>query len=393
MEQNVLVTKMIGIVVAVIVAAVVLVPICNSLTEGDGGSGGGGGGTGGPYTNTGEYYYTNEKPNDDIVSSDIDVTLRYVTANDTSQVQYILVYEEADSYGDVVRSSVILDKIYNSEEIDPLENGVHVITGLGTIIYDGKECPIYLEMNSSNRWSFGVLFEPGYNEESEDWVPMSFGDQILLPTTSAGTSTEVHGRVWVDWNNLTLQLSYSPTEPSRPNIGCFITTAESATHVYSENPIVSSTEETMFCLYGNSPLIISLEEGSVEFVDGIYSTKKAVDSPDIALAVPSEYYGYIVNESQSVETNVESATIKSTNLGDGAYHVDGIAVSGGGLQYNLPAKAIVPVTIEGSGSGGGSSGGSDLGVAGTIIGIIPVFVILAILMGAVGLFYQNRKTI
>ena len=43
MEQNVLITKMIGIVVAVIVAAVVLVPICNSLTEGDGGSGSSGG--------------------------------------------------------------------------------------------------------------------------------------------------------------------------------------------------------------------------------------------------------------------------------------------------------------------------------------------------------------
>lgn len=55
-------------------------------------------------------------------------------------------------------------------------------------------------------------------------------------------------------------------------------------------------------------------------------------------------------------------------------------------------SAIIPV----GGSGGGSSsdsGSSDLGTAGTIIAIIPVFVILAILMGAVGLLYQNRKAI
>lgn len=66
------------------------------------------------------------------------------------------------------------------------------------------------------------------------------------------------------------------------------------------------------------------------------------------------------------------------------------------LNCAIPMSYDYRVLAAGEGdssNGGGSSGGNDLGVAGTIIGIIPVFVILAILMGAAGLFYQNRKTI
>lgn len=50
---------------------------------------------------------------------------------------------------------------------------------------------------------------------------------------------------------------------------------------------------------------------------------------------------------------------------------------------------ILPMSID-NGSGG-NGGGSDNGVVNTLIGVIPVFVILAILMGTVTMFYQGRE--
>lgn len=62
--------------------------------------------------------------------------------------------------------------------------------------------------------------------------------------------------------------------------------------------------------------------------------------------------------------------------------------------YISAQYVILPLSADG-GSGGDSSDddGDDLGTTGTLIRTIPIFVALGLIVGIVGLFYQNRKTI
>lgn len=379
MEQNVLVTKMIGIVVAVIVAAVVLVPICNSLTEGDGGSGSGGGGS----------------------YAGLVTDLRYADMDEVRSDFYIYHISFCGSAYD--------------HETDTGLSGVFI------------EYSLTLSPNSSDAPEEGVLLSyvvpspipfsqiEEYNEQYSFSMPISIGvdregktyTEILIGGYAYDYEDEARWELYRSTYYVGVDDSWNPSTED-------ITTEFAASGATSDDDNNYPTNTYMLYpggdyVYVDNP--VYSEGDKVIHVDGLWEVGSADDKPIWTRGI-SAYIGQIGDMQTGIgcslkiwdyendyenELNValQSVTVGTSAVSNGT-RLDGIVADAQFddmevVQYDFRGRAIVLYDGEGGGSGGSSDSGSDLGVAGTIIGIIPVFVILAILMGAAGLFYQNRN--
>lgn len=317
MEQNVLLTKMIGIVVAVIVAAVVLVPICNSLTEGDGDNGGGGGAPDVVYENPASVfnygYYNNTGQ-----IEDFEITFSI------GQQGFTINGEEFVFDLETMRMSNILVPIFASSSVI-----VTNLEGFGTMVLDS-------DSNTIN----------------------------IVTAGTEGTLICQDGVVTVTMNASPDPYSFQVDEP------CYYYKEDGDYGVYTAESIAEG-------LYADADI------GIIPY--GIFRTS------NIRIMVANNlYHDYGGGDGRAMYELTESDG-KITNI---SWEIMGVTHDLTEVIAPESESGIVAFFPHSIGeSGGGSSGGSDLGTAGTIIGIIPVFVILAILMGAVGLFYQNRKTI
>lgn len=376
MEQNVLLTKMIGIVVAVIVAAVVLVPICNSLTEGDGGSGGGDQGQPG---DPGDYVMLNDMREmyaNIGVSTEITGFKEYVrsvtptlsepihiTLNDLYEYSSLFTRTEIDS------RSAYMD-IFVLDDNDTLNMGMINLTIDGNS-YD-PHVNVYIGTNGTtgetldNITDFDITVETDYSytlyyhyhtnlvdedirlegvasyvrmfsDEDNVWtIPFVYTNYFDIPymKVTDGSYLSVRYDVYGDTGSYSIQ-----------SIRLTSQMLEQGEIPLSGKVVHDGIEYTLQATY--TDITATSESGVYEIVYGV--------EPTVTVLSPSEI-------SEDLEFYVFVDLVSSMNANPSAGE-----------------------------SGGSSSGGNDLGTAGTIIGIIPVFVILAILMGAAGLFYQNRN--
>lgn len=376
---------MIGIVVAVIVAAVVLVPICNSLTEGDGGSGGSG-----------------------------DDSQGYVKINDLHEYM-----AECDwTFPDNIKSF----QIYDEDNISELPN----------ISYD-LEYMLALEQGFSHTGQDNItLCEYSYEYgEGEDRVAATINvdeDGVYLESTlinqSTNQSLDFRHTYMASLSSFLLTISDSGNDKVM-TLQMEYTGSSAGTYsnswVLNKATVISESEDGWIQIlsnYENVPINVSegcnvlwfwivmkqfgpdsrvqldSEVASVfhesDVSDGKWTVSggSVYDEDNDDTYTDSSVWALESGENGVWQTSIiaESMTVFNTQ------NVDIIQLEGQGINDSV-MNYVGTHGYASSSGGGDSSGGSDLGVAGTIIGIIPVFVILAILMGAVGLFYQNRKTI
>ena len=416
--DNTLLSKMIGIVVAVIVAAVVLVPICNSLTEGDGGSGGGGEG------DTTDYVVLNDL---ETMYGEIDVSVPFKTL----QSYIFLETPIVDPYSNLSKSINELDLTLDMNFIEQISAVENVGASLSQNLYllnlwayheddSGFSFAIYLSNShgtpdTSNKLMFYIDKEPaqqyGFVEDISAFLLTAHNGVITLSVdgyTTDETFIEIRESVHIQDTSVVDLVYVSDDEVGWVGGDIYADGADGLEEPYPDLMVGS--------VFQTSILSIDYDMAGVEGFAETYPLIKVENIQNNTLkgtvnvnAVSEE--GFIIQdkyfiveyEIPLIETsngvyrfvNDEEASTTWTIIGnvglDGAEYTDAnlghtYLWSGDGFVSSINAN---PVEI--SESGGGSSGNGDLGVAGTIIGIIPVFVILAILMGAVGLFYQNRN--
>ena len=416
MEQNVLVTKMIGIVVAVIVAAVVLVPICNSLTEGDGGSGGGGEG------GTTDYVVLNDL---ETMYGEIGVSVPFKTLQSYTFLEIPMV----DPYSNTSKSINELDLTLDMNFIEQISGVENVGASLSQNIYL-LNLWAYYEDDSG----FGFAIYLSHSHETPDtanklmfYIDKGLTQQYGFVEDISAFSLTVHDGV------ITLSVDGYKTDETSIEIRESVSIQDISVVdlVYVSDDEIGWVGGDMYAdgleepypdlmvgsVFQTAILSIDYDMAGVEGFAETYPLIKVENIQNNTLkgtvnvnAVSEE--GFIIQdkyfiveyEIHLIETsngvyrfvNDEEASTTWTIIGnvglDGAEYTDAdlghvYLWSGDGFVSSINAN---PVEISESGNGS-SSGGNDLGVAGTIIGIIPVFVILAILMGAAGLFYQNRN--
>lgn len=417
---------MIGIVVAVIVTAVVLVPICNSLTEGDGGSGGDSGG-GEPTTGSWEDYpfYNVERREYTEVGQTLHITLEdlqgmansapvmqtedgYIFTDDflyDRGLEFDFNNEEVHNYFEIYwvmfdnsayTKTVIIDGEINGEAVsgyiggDP--DGVNALTafdftispsleisGTVTIAGEGGVNSEYALEGTLNYYFIYSLFSKhfpefwtdNYSEREIDGTKIDPSISVELPSQLVITADDLREYIEFVGEGLST-LFWIYTSP--PTNGTEITRYE----VWRVQSTVGS---------GDVPMLTAQTQGGDEINEyGGYLEEPVGDSvcfvTDFQLSIDKDCNSVLRLETTLLGDTVTISAPLSMYLPS---FVDVKDISVGGSES---------VSNDSGSSGGGSSdsdGGNDLGVAGTIIGIIPVFVILAILMGAAGLFYQNRN--
>lgn len=347
-------TKIISIVIAVIVAAVVLVPICNSIVDGGNNNGEGSGS---------EPTIVNDLAD---VYSQIGVIL-------PSDYHSMQTYHYFQDYGmeiqetsDYVMTKQDLLDIYNSD--------AHVNED------SSGECIIF-QAKTSSAGNFYMTAVPTDISTHPTWHAES------------GAATE-----WQNIENIAeFELDFSNGHLHMISIGdspvVIDTTVEYAktisremtgyidTGLMSPENLVTISEGVGFggfASLGYTKNGTNFNARDVEFneTDTVISENKVqlIDIPDSVSDLRSANV-YISGENQKYHIDsefvIENADSSLTNVEGGYY-----------LNY---------VTTTSSIDDGSSSDNGDLGTSGTLIKVIPIFVILAILMGAVGLFYQNRN--
>ena len=382
MEQNVLVTKMIGIVVAVIVAAVVLVPICNSLTEGDGGSDGGSGGEDQAQTgNPGDYVMLNDMREmyaDIGVSTEITGFKEYVrsatptlsepihiTLNDLYEYSSLFTRTEIDS------RTAVMD-IFVLDDNDTLNMGMINLTIEGNSydpyvkVFIGTDGAVGETLD--NITDFDITVETDYSYTLYYHYHTNLVDEDIR---LEGVASYV--RMFSDEDNVwTIPFVYTN---------------------YFDTPYMKVTDgsylSVRYDVYGDtgSYSIQSIRLTSQMLEQGEIPLSGKVVHDGIEYTLQATYTDITATSESGIYEIVYGAEPEVTVLSPSEVSED--------LEFYISVDLVSSMNANPSAgsSGGDSSGVSDLGVTGTIIGIIPVFVILAILMGAAGLFYQNRKTI
>ena len=327
---------MIGIIVAVVVVAVVLVPICNSIADNSGGS-----------VNTGEYYY------------------------DIPDETYLIWIE-----GDADDKTITM-------EIRPMSMSMTQ------------------EINITKSWTFNLPFYtylPIAVDDSgqmEVWIQIVYlyeGDMYLCMIMN-GVST-----------NVNLQDS---------DAGGFVVTADGVeSFIYAHNNmeyyqyksgeyyVINDRSDGEYVCAKNPKV---LEDTDIIVMGGQVVGKEQYEVGGTWYIVSTEYYyiGSASGLSDGMEQHFYgdeseyTSTITSfiTDLGDGVLKLGPISYTlekpgdVNDVSYESPIDfyAVVPMDIEGIGSDGGGS------IIGTIVKVIPIFVILGILIGMVAMYYQGRN--
>lgn len=386
MEQNVLVTKMIGIVVAVIVAAVVLVPICNSLTEGDGSSDGGSGGSSSTVPVDGNML---NSINDVLV--DDGVTSTYtgydVYPDDRGYVAPIsFTKDDAQGYLDSVTKTG--DMYYNTVNI-PIIRINNTPMGSTEDHVESMEIGVLVNKSDGSKDTYlrAVL---GYGGDIVSIVDESLSAyqtvSITIREDATADITIVGGS-----SNVSLTVSDTVDEvlflSDSENCWMFFNLTPASDYLVVEEGSAIQVGLMLGAMI-DGERTMAIRGATVELTADMISNLQATTTFTGTFA--SENYNITVSIPLRYNDNTDKIYLDRSAEGtiSGEYNQE-LYVEG----YGSYVSTMNVVPASGGSPGGDSSGSSDLGVAGTIIGIIPVFVILAILMGAVGLFYQNRKTI
>lgn len=332
--------KIISLIVAIVVFACVLVPICSSLAnsgQNDSDSGSGGDGT----ALSNEQYVLSKMAYGEHPTFDINVDLTGMVA---------------------------LDEITYEGQTIPLT------APSMAIIYADAQTTVYLNAGIG----YGGQIEPMILHIDDT----TFDDPYLEVISVNGLS-----RVVSDGNEVTAY--YTNGEY----------TFDIASQCYYSNP------NGAYGCYVNPELFALLAQGMEQ--DGI----DYIPTYPTSLYITDGYTPYFVHpvggelreayrdcgQSNITESFVKSCTPYYT-VADGQitdvgwdYEID---VPYGGESNITTGTAIgqfmiLPNTIGGE-SGEGSGGSTDMGMAGTLISIIPVFVALALILYIVGMFYTNK---
>ena len=423
---------MIGIVVAVIVAAVVLVPICNSLTEGNGNEGGSGGDSGGGGESSYDGLVLNSLEDmygevgivmpfktyqifegDALADKDLSFGMDFIESLDGVRSEqlymstgqpvhcfYVDVYNQEGT--NVFYITFDLDEKSDLNEGDPL---VTMEMRFGISYLGDNQYSDYIQGKLENISAFSITIDDGILTYSytatgvvqgpgteETWTHSETFDLSSHYAELKYVSNEEVG--WVPSGYTTMKFESTEDEnPTYPTVyakladgSVFEVSVESMVdHDYFGDTVLIEVGNVVNGVLSGTAHItgepgqymdVSYEIPLVEVSEGIYSFTPDTDNPDPGYAV----YG-----------TWELVDYGGLNLTPEIYRIEL------GSQFMMSSSVDTDPTdyVAESGSsgesGGSSSGGNDLGTAGTIIGIIPVFVILAILMGAAGLFYQNRN--
>lgn len=376
---------MIGIVVAVIVAAVVLVPICNSLTEGDGGSGGEGDNNPILVNNYKDYYeawgidtslmgtmvYTPDKYPElpftiDLDLDDLNQKSELVKPATDDTYDFPIQYVTLDylSVGGDDLQALVFFRMFEGEQTKVWCGG-----GSGESSFSPRPTSEFLSYHLVVNSDYSATLD--YVTDNNRTVSVSGNiDEIKIATEDI-----VNGWVNINGGYANEGEVFGPIYVSSGTVlkfRCFV----GLNDYYGNSDIsytVSKEDISNNKITINTDIPFEENEGSAAVKISMDLT--STDRTGISRIVGNDY-NMIVVEVLSPDPNEEWYSVSSI------YNVSM-------LNTNPDAGETVGDVSDTP----SSSAGNDLGVAGTIIGIIPVFVILAILMGAAGLFYQNRKAI
>ena len=351
-------TKVVSLVVAVVVFACVLVPVIGSMANG-GDSGSGSGTT--TYTNTGDYYYK------EMDSNDHTLRMTVVTESMDSPIGNLTV-----TYDGV---SVLTQHIDMSSQ-EPMSLAPFLI-GVWDNGNGGDGLTAYL--------TFGVT-------EGLSWVtPAPNG--ILTYHPIAITHQEEGGGVMTVWEEFSIHegvtnwVSQEVEGATRATVRYAL--APSGEYVLAQNPKVDNDSEIFIPEY---PFSMDNDGGEsvglISFASVFNTDILTDDTQQIPMAVwgnigPSDTCTPVAHstESNGIRT-ISNITIDCSILipdREGEWTYTG--------TFTI-SKMIVPVTVEiSSESDGGDSGNSPM--VNTLIGIIPVFVALGLILAIVGMFYTR----
>lgn len=339
-------TKVIGIVIAVIVAAVVLVPICNSIA--DGGNNDGDNGS----DQVGQYHYLTAKEGENH-------TLSISETDSSAIVEYdgeTLVTMEKGTEAWILPIMATNDDIggENAEFLWVLYYHIDKVSGQGSVWFEGQSIVDSTTISSDlpQEYSISGKSVSGIGGECI-WYIADEGDLALVDKPIMGVDDTIY---FAYFNQDGLETEGNPNVSTIKYVGIMgIGTLE-------------TLSENIYCP----------------------SSMYDWETIDNATSESGDYYDL---ESYPNNWQEGDITIDTSETSDGI-RLNGISVITHWENPTNPTwtqnitKFIVPVKED-----GGTSDDTDLGTAGTLIKVIPIFVILAILMGAVGLFYQNRKAI
>ena len=356
MEQNVFLTKMIGVVVAFVVLAVVLVPICDSLTDSNGGGNGGESDSDEPgevYHNTGDMKYSK-------VTSATNVTI------------YPYYDEDANEYGFSFQ-----DPAVHPESIVTVSVGERDISNIFGLDWGASLSTFPVEIDG-NRTQIGVWElwgKVGELAENPDAEIYYFG---TISIVNGNATFDGFKSVWVDSQEMS-----TPVEFALPNM------------MYSPDPEGSYVCPMMYDAQEDETTYTKIyadETTEIFVVSKFMTISGTIENPVITIIAEGG------PPTLSVQFNISGDILTGVIIESGDNPLFTFNTNEGDVSYSsdVPlALSIAPATIgeESSGSSNGDSNGDDLGTTGTLIRTIPIFVALGLIVGIVGMFYQNRKAI
>lgn len=345
---------------AVIVAAVVLVPICNSIAD-EGNTGN----VEGPvlYTNEGDFYY------DDVSdSTQIEIALRLIDNADGSPYLGMNINGEPFDCGEI-----------------PAWTSEHSM--------DVASIPLFVFKTSDGRYGVEGIMGGGIEDTDSEQVKlggimyyrMIQGDNapsfcyIYLGTIAQSAVTLANGQITYDFD------TGETLEPINGQYIIAINGQSSGQYTRSSSATVIDSTRIFVSEYTGSVLIEVDELGDaiVVFGDNNLGLTGSGTVSSIANLSDLSIYDY-GKDISGMEVTLDTEPIEGEQgirLVSMTSDIQGVSAE----YYNF----IVPVEVREQIPGDGSDGS----MISAVISIIPIFVILAILMGAAGLFYQNRKTI
>ena len=361
--QNVFLSKTISIVVAIIVVAVVLVPICDAASHG----GNGGGENTDPSDSTGEYYFrtaTQESTDQMYIWVDFDEANNrleiYVGLNDTEVF-------------DMKEIPYIVDGIVTSTQYNicvPLVMGMDMEGDLTYVFLEG----LYSYDSVEEESTFSIMTNGYYIDENDTRLQVK-GDVIPLQLKDQAQGIPV--------------IAFDGAKYIAPN----------GDYVWADKPVVADdTQIEFFYLYYDydGTTSESFYYGYVGNINGLTQTAPYNVWAGLESWEGGEFNGWYLDD-MDVNLNTSSGPSGTTRI-ESIDLIPTYTDSNTTKQITHTAThALVPVNVADgventitAGNDGSSDSGNG-GIVGTLIDVIPIFVILAILMGTIALFYQNRN--
>lgn len=345
-DSTAMTSKVLSLIVAIVVFACVLVPVVGSMANG-GDSGGGGAIT---YTNVGDYYYKSATTDSDEHLMEVTHYIHY-NEDSTDTIELTVVVDGNEVYSNIFEN--VNDDYY--EFATPI---VLAYSDDGYLVNYGGYCRWEINSDTLPTVCYNML------PDSEE-----FDDDSATTVTNLRISNGT--------------LSYTDRETNSPNtIAIEYYMAEDGEYVLADSNVKVAKSDTT--IYVNYSLYMTSETSEMLMY---YRIIGQFDSSNITSS-ELDMQGYLhiggvtwVNISNpqcsaTLDSTIDDVgiTLESINA-DAQLEYDGNVFNGS----TTITQFFVPVTVSLS----ADSGSSDSGVVGTLIGIIPIFVVLGLLMFAV----------